>query len=184
MGHPNYEYRPWCEARRLAASSQAKLRLAGIIVPKVNQRELIRANRAKLKDILSADLWTPANSANIIWPKREHKLKPIRISRERRVIIAYPYIVKPSDEHAELLAVNTLVPQMPGREDICQDIMLALWEKKITLDELKANRHRVREFVTAFRRKNMEASGYAVSLDVPMASGQSWHDVLAAPIAE
>jgi hypothetical protein len=102
----------------------------------------------------------------------------------RRLQLAYPYIIRARDEHADLLAVNSLVPTyLPSREDICQEIMLALWEKRITLDQLKASRSNIRMFVTSFRRDNWEASGYAVSLDQPMHDGRSWHDVLAAPDA-
>lgn len=104
--------------------------------------------------------------------------------REPRVVMSYPFVGKPRDEHAELLAVNKLVPQMPGREDICQEIMLALWEKKISLDDLKANRADIRGFVRRFTKDNYEVGGYAISLDAPMHTGQSWHDVLAAPEAE
>jgi hypothetical protein len=107
-----------------------------------------------------------------------------KVLRERYVPLQYPFVAKPRDEHADLLAVNVLVPHMPGREDICQEIMLALWEKKITLDQIKANRADLRAFVRGFNKENYEAGGYAISLDDPMHDGRSWHDVLAAPLSD
>lgn len=96
--------------------------------------------------------------------------------------LAYPFIVRRRDEHADLMAVNGLVPRgLPGREDVCQEIMLALWEGKITLDQLKANRSNVRAFVRTFTTENYEGGGYAMSLDQPMHDGRSWHDILPAP---
>lgn len=113
------------------------------------------------------------------------ELRKPKIVAAKAPLLAYPYIAVKRDEHADLLAVNSLVPaSMPGREDVCQEIMLALWERRITLDQLKANRADLRAFVRSFTRDNYEAGGYAISLDVPMRSGQSWHDVLADPATE
>lgn len=56
----------------------------------------------------------------------------------------YPYIVKPDARHADLIAVNRLVSQaIPGREDVCQDIMLALCESRTSLDELRTDPSRI-----------------------------------------
>jgi len=110
--------------------------------------------------------------------------KPIKIEAAPRSIpvSAYPFVRVAKDEHGTLMAVNSIVPQaLPGREDVCQEILLALWEGKITLDQLRANRSNVGAFVRRFQSENYEASGYAISLDVPMRSGGSWHDVIADP---
>lgn len=105
----------------------------------------------------------PAAWAAIVRPKRQ------RIATPPRVQLAYPFIIRKRDEHADLLAVNRLVAQyLPGREDICQEIMLAMWEGTITLAQLEAKRENLRAFVRSFRRENFEMSGAAVSLDAPI----------------
>jgi hypothetical protein len=82
---------------------------------------------------------------------------------------------------ALLAAINAVVPAgLVGREDVCQEIMLAVYEGTLTSAQA-TSRKGIAPFITAFRRQNHEAGGYAVSLDVPMRSGQSWHDVLPAP---
>lgn len=119
--------------------------------------------------------------------KRHAELKARRVERLRlREIarrptlasMAYPYIRVKTDENAELLAVNALVPKMEAREDVCQSIMIALWEKKITLDDIRRNKDSIREFMRAVRRKNYEGSGYAISLDAPREDNVGWHEVL------
>ena len=122
-----------------------------------------------------------------LWKDLRPKWTSPKLSRGKTVelpvrptpIVAYPFIRKAKDEHADLLFVNSIVPtSMPGREDVCQEILLALFEQRITLNELKANRANLRSFVASFRRDNYESGGYAVSLDQPMYDGRSWHDTL------
>jgi len=70
------------------------------------------------------------------WKKKflQYKLK----TRQHKDALQYPYIVKPDDKYSDLIAVNNLVSKsLPGREDVCQDIMLALWESRTSLKELK-----------------------------------------------
>lgn len=130
---------------------------------------------------LPENTWRDDGSIPIYRAPRKPRLPRIYKPVERRINLVYPYVAKPRDEHADLLAVNALIPQMPGREDICQEIMLALWEGRITLDQIKTNRTNLRPFIRSFTKENYESGGYAISLDVPMHSGQSWHDVLVAP---
>jgi len=92
-------------------------------------------------------------------------------------LMAYPFVAKQRDEYAELLLVNSLVPRgMPGRDDVVQTIMLALWEQQTTIERLQAEG--VAPFLRQFRRENYEAGGYALSLDAPRIGGGSWHDAL------
>lgn len=109
--------------------------------------------------------------------------KPPQIKvHEQRIVLAYPFVSAPRAEHSDLLAVNDLIPAwLPGREDVCQEIMVALLENRITINQLKLNRSDVNAFVRQFKRENMESNGYAISLDCPMYDGRSWHDVLADP---
>ena len=55
-------------------------------------------------------------------------------------------------------------------------MVLALLEGSVTREQLIATRGAA--FRAAFNRNNYEARGFALSLDEPMAGGQSWHDVL------
>lgn len=96
-------------------------------------------------------------------------------------LMQYPYIAKVRGEHADLLAVNSLVPQgLPHhmRADVCQEIMLALWQKETSIEELRGDRALVNKFIKGARAINYEAGGYALSLDAPMQDGRSWYDVL------
>lgn len=100
---------------------------------------------------------------------------------ERLAPLQYPYIRHVRGEHAELLHVNSLVPRsMPDelRADVCQEIMLAIWEGRITIDELQSNPKALRSFTAQARTNNFECGGYAISLDVPMRDGRSWYDIL------
>lgn len=187
MADAHYIYRPWPEERRIAASERVRewrLTAAGVIVPKVDPavkraeyRAEMLANRARIE----AMLYAPEN----IWkPKpKPLKAKPRKVYVSRaKVVLAYPFVPRVREEHADLIAVNALVPRsLPGREDVCQEIMLALLEGQTTLAELKALRGNVSAFIKRFRSLNLEQSGYAISLDQPRFDGTSWHDVLAAP---
>lgn len=70
-----------------------------------------------------------------------------------QVVLQYPYIVRSRPEHADLMRANALVPRgLPNhvRADICQNIMVALFEGTVTLGELAANRSRMRYFIAKF----------------------------------
>lgn len=116
--------------------------------------------------------------------------RPFRRTRKRIVRppkdqpIQYPYIRSVRGEHADLLAVNSLVPRyLPDhiRADVCQEIMLALWQKETTLDELRGSKAMIGKFTKGFYSRNFEAGGHALSLDTPMRDGRSWYDVLPDP---
>ncbi len=89
-----------------------------------------------------------------------------------RLHLEYPYIIKPDDRHADLIAVNRMVSKaIPGREDVVQDVMLALWESRTSLAELRADPRALRAFVSSFRKASFERSGYGVeSMDVTIHS--------------
>ena len=125
-----------------------------------------------------------ASDTGLILPREWRDL----ITKKRASIIPvprqnlqYPYLVETRGEHADLLAVNAMVPRgLPDhlRADVCQEIMLALWERSISISELKANRLLVQKFVGHARKSNYEMGGYAMSLDAPMRDGRSWYDVI------
>jgi hypothetical protein len=103
----------------------------------------------------------------LAWKKHFNEYKPKKKHEGR---LQYPYIVKPDDKYADLIAVNRLVSHaMPGREDVCQDIMLALWESRTSLQELKDDPRAIRSFIKAFRRAYFEKNGYGVeSMDITL----------------
>lgn len=91
-------------------------------------------------------------------------------------LMNYPFLRAPRDEHAELMEVNSLVPQIPGRADVVQEIMLALFEGTATMEAIRAGGWR--PYVRRFYSTNHEQAGHAISMDLPRFNGQSWHDVL------
>jgi hypothetical protein len=77
-------------------------------------------------------------------------------NKERYEQLQFPYIKKARPEHADLLRVNALVPRsFPEwqRSDICQSIMLALFEGKTTLAELEAHKGKPRYFIKEYYKK-------------------------------
>lgn len=99
-----------------------------------------------------------------LWRQLIRTVKP---KANPRIDLQYPYIIRPDERHSDIIAVNRLVSSMiPGRDDVCQDILLALWESKASLAELRNDPSAVRAFVKAFRKTSFEQSGYAESMDV------------------
>lgn len=142
--------------------------------------------------------YAPAESANalgrsptsIAWYARDSGLSlrkdwsrlitPKRAPIERRLDLSYPYIITKRDEHADLLAVNDLVPKNyppQMRADICQQMMLAVLEGEVTIDEIKANRDRSAWFIKKFWRDNYEQSGHAASLTALEDDDRSYDEV-------
>ena len=114
------------------------------------------------------------------WRSAISKRRP-RKEAAPRIALAYPYITDVRGEHAELLAVNALVPHgLPDhmRADVCQEIMLAIWQGKTSVAELQSDRALVGKFIKSIRVLNYEDRGFALSLDAPMADGRSWYDIL------
>lgn len=108
----------------------------------------------------------------------------IRSYQATRLNLEYPYIIQPDKRHDDLIAVNRMVSRaIPGREDVCQDIMLALLENRTSLADLRADPTALRLFINSFRRASFERSGYGVeSMDVTLHSddgdGKSKHEDL------
>lgn len=163
---PRYMDGLWLDTRRrwadedlalLAAACDMKLR------PGVAADTLGRAPTSLVWKAHELGFVMPREWRALVYSQRE-KLQP-------RLDLQYPYIVKPDDKHGDLIAVNRLVSrQLPGREDVCQDIMLALWESRTSLDDLKNDHKAVRAFVKAFRKTSFERGGYAESMDVTLHS--------------
>lgn len=106
-------------------------------------------------------LTLPPEWSKLIRPKYVPKLR-----QPRDAILAYPFIKKPRDEHADLLAVNALIPKsIPDhmRADMCQEIMLAIYEGRVTLADLKARKGTESYYIKKFYHDNYEAGGHAIS---------------------
>lgn len=68
-------------------------------------------------------------------------------------LMSFPYIKKARPEHADLMRANALVPpSLPEhmRADVCQSIMLALFEGNVTLYDLERNKKKTRWFIRKF----------------------------------
>lgn len=96
-------------------------------------------------------------------------IRPKYVPRQRQPMeaaLAYPYIRKVRDEHADLLAINEMIPKsIPDnmRADMCQEIMLAVLEGRATLEALRAKRASGAYFIKKFYHDNYEAGGQAIS---------------------
>lgn len=188
----------WTTETRAIASERSRnhwraLVAAGVVAPKIDpaiyraqQKAEVRWNRTLIESLIYGEAYAAGDYSKLenVW---RPKPKPIKVKKHKvfvsraKIVLSYPYLPKKREEHADLLAVNALVPRgMPGREDVCQEIMLAIWEGRTTLVELRQNRMNVRGFMARFRADNLEVGGYAISLDQPMHDGRSWHDVLSA----
>lgn len=89
-----------------------------------------------------------------------------RLRRPKDAILNYPYITKPRDEHADLLAINEIIPKsIPDnmRADMCQEIMLAILEGQTTLAALKEKSRSGTYFIKKFYHDNYEDGGHAIS---------------------
>lgn len=104
--------------------------------------------------------------------------KIIRINDDASApLLQFPYIRKVRDEHADILAVNELVPKhIPSdmRADIVQEAMLALLEGRITIEGLKGKEGKARWFVSQFYKNNFEQAGHALSLTVEGRDGDEY----------
>lgn len=100
--------------------------------------------------------------------------------RKATARISRPPDTRPRPEHALLIAVGNLLPaSLPDRNDIRQDIIVAILEGTTSLAELQSDRSAVRKFCRGHVKGNFEAGGYAVSLSQPRHDGRSWHDLIA-----
>lgn len=113
-------------------------------------------------------------------------IKSKQIASPRRIPLAYPFIMKSRPEHADLIALNDLVPRAypdQMRADICQEMMLAVLEGTTTVDEIKANRDKSSWFLKKFYMSNYEQSGYAISLSGINEDDERTYDEVASSIA-
>lgn len=102
----------------------------------------------------------PTQWAKLIAPKG----KPVLAARATN----YPYIIKRRDEHADLMAVNAVIPAaIPDnmRADICQEIMLAILEGRTTIEMLKSRKGNSTYFIKKFYHDNYEHGGHAISFN-------------------
>lgn len=120
-----------------------------------------------------------ARDAGMTLPKAWRPLvaskAPRKPAEPKWVPMAYPYVSAKRAENAHVLEVNSLVARyLPGRADICQEILLALWEKRVTMDDLRKQGTQLRSFVKQFYKSNHELGGYARSLDAPLMAGSEF----------
>jgi transposase-like protein len=128
-----------------------------------------------------------ARDHGIILPKEWSSLIAAkRIATPRRVALSYPFISTRRPEHADLLALNDLVPRAYPehmRADICQEMMLAVIEGAVTVEEIKANHEKSAWFLKKFYMANYEDSGRAVSLNARDGDDERAYDEAASSLA-
>lgn len=122
-----------------------------------------------------------ARDIGLVLPREWRDLiRTVKTRSLPRADLQYPFILKPDGRHSDIIEINRIVSAaMPGREDVCQDIMMALWESRISLAELRNDPAAVRSFIKSFRKTNFERGGYAESLDMTVhadGDGRVKHD--------
>lgn len=167
--------------RAIAAARPIRTCLDCSIVVKYPQQccPVHSVRRAVERSRRSAAAWRRRNPDKVLEQRIRYPRHPTRIIRP--ALLVYPFIRTARDEHAELLEVNGMVPRgLLGRADVVQEIMLALFEHRETIETVRAGAWR--GYIRSFYRANHEAAGQAVSIDVPrFAGGRSLLDTLVAP---
>ncbi len=113
------------------------------------------------------------NWRSFIYVRRQSK------PREVRQVLQYPYVMgKAKNDHAFLLAVNAVVPQgLPGdlRNDVCQDMLLAIIEGDLSMDDVKTE---MGAYLKAARKRYSMPWG-TVNIDAPLwDDGRSLSEVI------
>ncbi len=121
----------------------------------------------------------PSDWAALIRPKYIRRPRA-----ERTSPLAYPYIIKARPEHADLLAINAIIPAaIPDhmRADMCQEIMIAILEGRTSIDTLRAREGTATYYIKKFYRDNYENGGRAISFQD---TDEDWNaDAVASSIA-
>jgi len=138
----------------------------------------------KSADVLGREARTVAQRAHDMRlkmpPSWRVALRGVIVPKAKSFAVAYPYIIRPRDEHADIMLINSLVPRgLPEwiRADICQDMMVALLSGEIERDKLAAS-------VTPYLRNvlKMHPIKYGLlSLDAPIGGedARPLYDVIA-----
>ena len=119
------------------------------------------------------------------WAALLPKPKYIAHPRQPKILLNYPFFIQvDKDKDANLVAVNNLVPKsIPDhmRGDICQDILLAVYEGKVNLATLQKRPDLMKQFVSRWRKENLERSGYGMMTIDPYGDDKrSWEEQAAA----
>ena len=119
-------------------------------------------------------LMLPSSWNAIVRPKRSQIL-----TAPREPLLCYPYVKKATPDASDLLRANALVPSgMPEwmRADVCQSVMLALYQGEVTLDDLEANKTSLRWFIKKFYKDQMPREEVQIGRDD---DERSWEDIAA-----
>lgn len=169
--------KPCGKARAKALQRKAQARY--LATPKGQARKnamhaaWLRRNRAKQNAYNRAYRLrhSPRNAVSCAKWKAKHRSTARPIAQPAAPLVAWQ-----AGSNPDLLAIQALVPRgIPGREDVCQSLVLAILEGSITRADLPAE---VRKHVRRLARENHEGGGYAVSLSEPRHDGWSWDDIL------
>lgn len=93
------------------------------------------------------------------WRAEIPRAYTVRTGSPRREALQYPFVQGAQPDGADLLAVNAMVPKsLPEhvRADICQTIMLALFEGETSMAQLRANQSSASYFIRKFYRENYD----------------------------
>lgn len=151
---------------RWATQDQSDLRglCESGVIPKLAADALGRSETSIAHRALHLGLKMPPSWAANVSKKNQRAKRPrilTRVRAERAVI-----------------EVNRIVPQINGRDDICQEILLAILEGQFSIHDLKSDARIIRRYMSGFNTMNLENRGYVTYLDCPRKDGRSWHDLI------
>jgi hypothetical protein len=126
-----------------------------------------------------------ARDLGLTLPPEWRRLVSTYISTPPRLILAFPYIAKARPEHSDLLRVNNMVPRGFSewvRADIAQNIMLALYEGTVTIEDVEKNKDKMRWFIKKFYQE--QSPHQEVSMTPLEDDGRSYDEIASAMAAE
>jgi len=121
------------------------------------------------KMVAKIEMIIPAVRVLLSW------VAPVTGDKRRRAGQNFLSVQRDARRQHALMVDKLVPPNLPNREDVCQELKLALLDGTLTPPQLK---RRISHFVSQVRKKNEEMSGYAISLDAPMRGGGNWHERL------
>jgi hypothetical protein len=166
----------WSEADKVRLQVLAKAGINPVLAADtLGREEKTIAYKARDLGVYIPPEWS------VYLPKPKYVPHPL----ERRVLLNYPFAVKATAENEEVLAVNKLVPKAWSdemRADVCQELMLHIYQGKITFETLHGPRgpELVRQYGRHWRNENMERGGYGMMRVHDLDDDRSYEDIAAA----
>lgn len=130
--------------------------------------------------------WRAYDEGLTLPPEWAKLIRPICVRRApQEPLLCYPYVKKVRPENADLLRANSLIPRgLPEaiRADVVQEMMLALYEGKVSMESLEKHSKSVQWFIAKFYRE--QRPYHEVSLEGRFDDDRSYEEIAAAGKAD